>query len=127
MQKDAGICHRTGSYNVGLTEKKQDTNESEEIVKHTKGKWIKMRRDIVVKEKSGDFRICTMIYHTGTANPESEANARLIAAAPDLLDVCEMLTDSTFRDDDGEWELSRPLEFLKTIADEAIAIAEKGA
>ncbi len=49
---------------------------------------------------------------------------KLEKAAPDLLAVCKMVDNSIFQDRDGEWELSRPAEFLKTIAEEAIAKAE---
>ena len=42
-----------------------------------------------------------------------------------LLAACEMVSNSIFRNDDDEWELSRPAELLKVIADEAIAGAKE--
>ena len=42
-----------------------------------------------------------------------------------LLVACKMVNNSIFQDTDGEWQLSRPAELLKTITEEAIAAAEK--
>ena len=45
----------------------------------------------------------------------------LLAINKDLRDACKMVSNSIFRDRDGEWQLSRPIELLKVITDEAIA------
>ena len=37
-----------------------------------------------------------------------------------LRDTCSMINNSIFQDNDGEWQLSRPAELLKTIAEEAL-------
>jgi len=42
-----------------------------------------------------------------------------------LLEACKMVNNSIFQDRDGEWQLSRPAELLKTIVEEAISLAEK--
>ena len=42
-----------------------------------------------------------------------------------LLEACKMVNNSIFRDRDGEWQLSRPKELLKTICEEAISQANK--
>ncbi len=43
-----------------------------------------------------------------------------------LLTACEIVSNSIFQDNDGEWQLSRPAEFLQIIADEAIAQTKDG-
>ncbi len=61
-------------------------------MEHTKGKWETRWRDIVVKDNNGgQFRICTMIQHINEAEKEDKANARLIAAAPELLEACKAM------------------------------------
>lgn len=42
-----------------------------------------------------------------------------------LLETLKMIDNSIFQDSDGEWQLSRPARFLKTIAAEARANAGK--
>ena len=49
---------------------------------------------------------------------------RVAKAAPALLAALEMVSNSIFQDEDGEWQLSRPAELLQIIADEAIAQAK---
>ncbi len=58
-------------------------------MKHTKGTWKFNGRDIVVGQNIGQQRICTIIEHRDEFKEEDEANAKLIAAAPDLLSACE--------------------------------------
>ncbi len=38
-----------------------------------------------------------------------------------MKEALEMVAHSIFQDSDGEWQLSRPADFLKVIADEALA------
>ena len=54
-------------------------------MKHTKGEWKFNGFDIIVGENIGQKRICTMIEHRAEFKKEDEADANLIAAAPDLL------------------------------------------
>jgi hypothetical protein len=68
--------------------------------KHTPGPWT-VDEEILHEGKlhvagrsatveAGDKGICKLIRHSqSTHDPVSEANARLIAAAPDLLAACE--------------------------------------
>ena len=56
---------------------------------HTKGKWEFNGRDIIVGQNIGQQRICTLVEHRDEYRAEDEANARLIAAAPDLLEACK--------------------------------------
>lgn len=88
---------------------------------HTKGKWIISSSVLVVSEDAhviantmsmiGVPDLCINIF-------EAEANARLIAAAPDLLAACEMMLNAH---DTGEAEGSpRIVEKLR----EAIAKAK---
>ena len=51
--------------------------------KGTKGEWVKNNTGSEVETLAGD-RICTLIQGIKTSN-EQKANAKLIAAAPDLL------------------------------------------
>lgn len=63
-------------------------------------KWIAQEfhdyiEDIVIENESGTKSICKVHNHANTADEpdeaerECQANARLIAAAPDLLDACK--------------------------------------
>ena len=61
----------------------------------TKGEWIWIdgdschHKELVVKETLGEG-VDSILYH-GANWPMDKANARLIAAAPDLLDACKEL------------------------------------
>lgn len=61
-------------------------------MKHTKGPWEKMGP--IVRSKSGDICDCRCIWTRGgdpnMEVPLSEANAQLIAAAPELLEALEV-------------------------------------
>jgi len=93
---------------------------------HTKGEWKFNGKDIIVGQNIGQQRICTMIEHREEYKTEDEANARLIAAAPDLLAACEDFMEL------AEWDKEK---FAYTVSDfchsqikKAIAkaISEKG-
>ncbi len=43
----------------------------------------------------------------------------------ELVKALRMVSNSVFQDNDGEWQLSRPVELLQIIADEAIEKAGK--
>ncbi len=78
--------------------------------KHTPGPW-EVRHGVGINPRypwrvaTGGYCVCTDVAHTGGGASQQEANARLIAAAPDLLNVAQMLieaereasTDDTFR------------------------------
>lgn len=56
--------------------------------KHTKGEWKARNNDnycLVYSELHGGITLCN---HEGKHKEEHEANAKLIAAAPDLLEAC---------------------------------------
>jgi len=57
----------------------------------TQGKWelITSTGDIVVKDETGQTRICNMIEHAPKYIDEDMSNAALIAAAPELLAACK--------------------------------------
>jgi hypothetical protein len=63
-------------------------------VKHTPGPWLISPYttgldEIIIEEKAGNNRICVVTGDAGEAEgqEESKANARLIAAAPELLEM----------------------------------------
>lgn len=63
-------------------------------VKHTPGPWFEQVGfsddvEITAESREGMVAICAMdLGFTGHIGVEQEANARLIAAAPDLLEAC---------------------------------------
>jgi hypothetical protein len=60
------------------------------MTKHTPGPWVATGFEgIVVNDSLG--RTLALAPGSSTNIPEMSANARLIAAAPDLLDMCERL------------------------------------
>mgnify|MGYP003148390967 CR=1 FL=1 len=93
------------------------------MTEHTQGPWILHKYPGSVEAKNGlaccghDAIIANTLGHSCNApelKAEQEANARLIAAAPDLLGVCNMLIDAAkdfglFNGDsqDPEWYIDR--------------------
>ena len=77
------------------------------------------RRDLQIKQleaklKAKDELLFAYESVNAPVNP-------LLAINKDLRDACKMVSGSIFQDRDGEWQLSRPIELLKVITDEAIA------
>ena len=63
---------------------------------HTPGPWkINPRASMVVESESGRTIASCGAYTSNTENtePENQANARLIAAAPELLEALEAVSD----------------------------------
>lgn len=74
--------------------------------KHTPGPWMvgKHTNDYYQCEvHSYNFEIATCWNHGGTIQEEMKANARLIAAAPELLYQLKRIVDYYSQDKDG-WE-----------------------
>jgi len=94
---------------------------------HTKGSWLAVKStekilDTVV-DANGDS-ICQL--HNGALNfkpDEIEANARLIAAAPDLLESSSKILE--YFNAQYPWALSEPLRSIKINLEAAIAKATK--
>jgi len=57
--------------------------------KHTKGPWVAVELPTVFAVKSSDGNIASI--QRGSNPDQKQANARLIAAAPDLLDALQRL------------------------------------
>ena len=63
---------------------------------HTQGKWTvegTYVSDVVVRDSSGKFICVATAWLFNRPSEEASANARLIAAAPDLLKACELLAE----------------------------------
>lgn len=59
-------------------------------IKHTPGPWVVAHKDMTgnVLVDAGPYYVCTCWhYHGSVVEKEMSANARLIAAAPELLDA----------------------------------------
>jgi len=80
--------------------------------KHTPGKWV--TKESMVYSETGNGKTI--------ANVDTEANARLIAAAPELLEACKNVAKWHRENDSGEGELFG-LDFITTCIS-AIAKAE---
>lgn len=68
--------------------------QTEQSVGHTKGPWRVVPYGdgdslVICSDEGGEWRICFMATHGGTASVwrAIQANARLIAAAPELLSI----------------------------------------
>ena len=83
---------------------------------HTKGKWQFNGRDIIVGQNIGQQRICTLVEHRDKYKAEDEANAKLIAAAPSMLDALHLAWGGLSTEPDVFAEHLR-------IVDEAIELA----
>lgn len=83
--------------------------------KHTPGPWQLIGgSEICTTGKSILTRICVMPHHGNGKSETGEANARLIAAAPELLISAMFMCDIAFRrmdtldkDDIEQWEKAR--------------------
>ncbi|KKN22355.1 hypothetical protein LCGC14_0916210 [marine sediment metagenome] len=57
---------------------------------HTKGKWRRKNRNVFVMHDKIRIFIASVFKCMPGGKAESDANAKLIAAAPDLLTACEV-------------------------------------
>lgn len=57
--------------------------------KHTPGPWDRVGTLVYALNEDGFNRFCALVQDAHTAKQELEANARLIAAAPELLEALE--------------------------------------
>lgn len=77
------------------------------MTKHTPGPWIVSRQSqsTILKAitiRGGGDRIARVVVPIATQSiSECESNARLIAAAPDLLEACQMFAEWLRREDSG--------------------------
>ena len=62
---------------------------------HTPGPWIVDGKPGYEAPEihAGNRRIARVLYHLGSEDREVDANARLMAAAPDLLEACKLTID----------------------------------
>ena len=76
---------------------KNNTTPTETTAGHTPGPWQLDATERIYTGKiirHNGVQICRMIDQVTTDTPEVEANARLIAAAPDLLDACKKVVQN---------------------------------
>lgn len=98
-------------------------------MQHSEGPWHVQGQDhisaYVVTDEAGRVVAETCSPSEGRTSGREEENAHLIAAAPDLLSVCEVLHARLFREQRGrensKW--AAPLELLRKV----IAQAKDGA
>lgn len=108
-------------------------------VKHTPGPWHWVPSPHATHPDMGAFfsdggqRVCWFgdaeQYYPSQGEPPSDADARLIAAAPDLLDALREARDALHQhyvDWDGEPEDAVPLQLARAKCDAAIAKATAG-
>ena len=80
----------------------QESGGRDGMSKHTPGPWVTSRENVYEYSRGhllGAKRICVVDDWI----PSNEANARLIAAAPDLLAACKMISDMAV-----EWDALTP-------------------
>ncbi len=70
---------------------------------HTPGPWTALKKNVWSVQNDELTEIATVGTTTSGMDAEKEANARLIAAAPDLLEACkrayDLLHDDDYEDD----------------------------
>ena len=84
---------------------------------HTKGSWYANDLQVYPEETGKTIALIRT----------SEEDARLIAAAPDLLEMCKRLLDTVERHYENEQDIDGVLEEIKElVVDSRIAIAKAG-
>jgi len=68
---------------------------------HTPGPWTVSGNEINVKDKDGDFVATTLKYDEAVGTQQDYDNAKLIAAAPDLLAALESMIQLVEQDYSG--------------------------
>jgi len=70
--------------------------------KHTPGPWMAAEMGVIANGLTthGNFYVCSLIDPN---NEEDKANARLIAAAPDMLEALKLAYGRIKHDDDCDW------------------------
>ena len=63
------------------------------MTKHTQGPWLVEGRAVYALNDDGYNRFSALVQDAHTPGDELEANARLIAAAPELLEALECLLE----------------------------------
>ena len=111
-------------------------------MEHTKGNWkvgekrlmmdyLDMVETTIIENEKGNIIACAIYHNT---KPEQEANARLISAAPDLLEACKEV-QTTLENSLGEWvavtktyapEWTHKIKDMLDELEQAIAKAEGG-
>jgi hypothetical protein len=86
-------------------------------IMHTKGKWTREGTTVEVVQ-DGEGKMLVDVY--GETQEETEANAHLIAAAPDLLEACKR----AFRFIDYTLDSTRETHRVREILARAISKAE---
>jgi len=86
-------------------------------MKHTKGEWKIDKGISYYFVKSGENRIAMIDSLEGSALIEYKANAKLIAAAPELLEALKTIKGAFYSDGESYKE---QVDDLKAIANEAI-------
>ena len=76
-----------------------------ENMEHTKGPWEVEGegQDVVGILAVNDNHYVAKL--SGWEHSRQDANARLIAASPDLLEACKRIRDNALADDPNDWEL----------------------
>jgi hypothetical protein len=87
--------------------------------KHTFGPWHTGGDGTIVYAPDGFAVANAVVFHGRHGDGEAEANARLMAAAPDLLAKCGMALDLLLAD--GYGETSHPVMMLRTVIAKATA------
>ncbi len=64
------------------------------MTKHTQGPWLVEGRTVYALNDDGYNRFSALVQDAHTPRDELEANARLIASAPELLEALELLSQS---------------------------------
>ena len=94
------------------------------MTKHTAAPWLigenRYDYDLIIRSANND-PVCSVIY-AGYSKTEAKANARLIAAAPELLEALKSVV--AFCDEDMQHRVQTSREYdIKTLAKTAIAKA----
>lgn len=87
-------------------------------MKHTQGKWTAESSSFGENIRVENLTIATCYRRAGNEH-EAEANAKLIAAAPELLEACQSMIKA-FMDAPNEWLMTADVMQMESIMKDAI-------
>jgi hypothetical protein len=97
----------------------------EQAIVHTPGPWFTLHESSAIG--TGDMTIARVYWSEGRSDAENTANARLMAASPDMLDVLNRFVawdkrypNNTIHSKAGEWQLDELFNAARAVISKVV-------